>query len=80
MTVTPEEVEEVLDTNESRTIREIAAELSEDDAYCDSCGQEMPSMKQTRHDVRDALRELVDRGEITTTPGFEYRLSRQSDR
>lgn len=80
MTVTPEDVKEVLDTDESRSIREIAKAVSDDEAYCDECGQELPGMKRTRHDVRDALRELIDRGEITTTPGFDYRLSRRSDR
>lgn len=59
-----------LDKSEKKVIKALSFYESKSlDTLCREAEME-------KHEMKDVLREFIDLGMITSTPGFEYRLAR----
>ena len=76
--ISPESIEELLDTEEAVSLSWIAEQFVETSS-CSECGHSTIEYENAREEVDFAMALLMDRGKITSTPDWKYRLARRSD-
>lgn len=82
--ISPEDIAGVLDTETAIPKSEIIDRLVDTDERCPECGRRTAETKRARRiateQVDAALRNLMGKHQIVTTPEWNYRLARRAEK
>lgn len=74
-----DEVKSVLSFENAKSARQITEAIYGGNRACSECGKLTDGYKETHGEVKDALRQLLNRAEIVSTPDWNYELAERRD-